>query len=68
MHIANIDVKLVGVGVKHFYYYLFSSRWEYMSKITVGNYEKNSHWAIIDHIAVGFLWVLVTNNYMLLLS
>ena len=39
-----------------------------MSKIDVGNYEKNSHWAIMDNITVGLLWVLVINNYMLLLS
>ena len=60
---------------KHFYYYLFSSRQEFMSKIAISNgkiaisnYEKNSRWTIIDNIAVGLLWVLVTNNYMLLLS
>ena len=39
-----------------------------MSKIAVGNYEKNSRWAIMDNITVGLLWVLVINNYMLLLS
>ena len=37
-------------------------------KIAISNYEKNSRWTIIDNIAVGLLWVLVTNNYMLLLS
>ena len=39
-----------------------------MSKIAIGNYEKNSCWAIMDNITVGLLWVLVINNYMLLLS
>ena len=53
----------VGVSVcsKHFYYYLFSSHWEFMSKIAIGNYEKNSRWIIMDNIAVGLLWVLVAN-------
>ena len=32
-----------------------------MSKIVVGNYEKKSHWAIMDNIAVGLLWVLVAD-------
>ena len=39
-----------------------------MSKIAVGNYEKNSRWTIMDNITVGLFWVLVINNYMLLLS
>ena len=58
----------MGVYSKHFYYYLFSNHWKFMSKIAVGNYEKNSHWVIMDNIAIGRLWVLVTINYMLLLS
>ena len=34
----HVIVSHVGVGVysKHFYYYLFSSRWEFMSKIIDG--------------------------------
>ena len=37
-----------------------------LSKIAIGNYEKNSHREIMDNIAIGLLWVLVTNNNMLL--
>ena len=29
-----------------------------MSKIAVGNYKKNSRWAITDNIAIGLLWVI----------
>ena len=29
-----------------------------MSKIVIGNYEKNSHWVIMDNIVVGVLWVI----------
>ena len=29
-----------------------------MSKITIDNYEKNSHWAIMDNIAIGRLWII----------
>ena len=32
----NFVVVVVGVCSKHFYSYLFSSRWEFMSKIVVG--------------------------------
>ena len=34
----------------------------------IGNYEKNSRWALMNNITIRLLWVLVTNNYMLLLS
>ena len=48
----------VGVWNKHFYYYLFSNCWEFMSKIAVGNYKKNNRWAIMDNIAIKLLWVI----------
>ena len=29
-----------------------------MSKIDIGNYEKNSRWEIMNNIAVGLSWVI----------